>query len=93
MVIELRVVQFWSEIILLSVQLPLFTNMPREINQLSVDVKVLAARCDSGEEAHNKMAATFSSSVQMETLKIGRLFASRLHDFKHEGLSKITTVE
>ena len=78
--------------------------MPKEINQLSVDVKVLmisfprlsclcfvlTARNNSGEEVHDKMAAIFLSSLQMECSNSGDC---SLHDFKHEGLAKITTVQ
>ena len=64
--------------------------MLKEINQLSIDVKVLMipfprlflscfvlrAHNISGEELHNKMAAIVWSSLQMEMLKLGRLSAS-----------------
>ena len=43
---------------------------------------VLRARDISGEELHNKIAAIFSSSFQMGTLKLGRMYASRLQTWR-----------
>ena len=46
--------------------------MPKEINQLPTDVKVLIISFHNNSgEVHNKMAAIFGGTLKLGTLKLG----------------------
>ena len=90
-----------DQIALHSVQLPLFINMPKEIYQLSIDVKVLMisfprffcpvlswGRVTLQEKNYiTKWPPYFGLLCKWRRSNSGD---TRLHDFKHEGLAKIT---